>query len=355
MSRYLSKIRPAVMPFAVAQEDTLRWLMARILFRTEGHPDPEAARALNLYERLIGNPRIRQRQVILDDVCHTRWDEMELYGERQPSLAARMRIFEREADRLANELFDGALDAKYLIQVSCTGYTSPNALQKLTSAKESHARVWHVGHMGCYASIPALSMATQLDGPASLLFVELCSLHLDSDGASATQIVVNSLFADGAARIDVTSEKPSKGFLWCGSRERVLPQSLGDMTWTLGSSNFGMTLSREVPRKIVGALRDYVEEFLASLNLSLSEIDHFAIHPGGPRIVEAVAEALELKPGSTTHSDRVLQERGNLSSCSLPYIWNELLEDPNVRCGDRILSLAFGPGLTFASSVMERV
>lgn len=343
------------MPYAVAQSDTLRWLMARILFRAEGRPDPEAARALNLYERLIGNPRIRQRQVILEDVLHTRWAEMELYGATQPTLAARMRIFEREADRLANELYEGAIDEKYLIQISCTGYTSPNALQKLVSAKESHARVWHIGHMGCYASIPALSMATQLDGPASLMFVELCSLHLDSDGASATQIVVNSLFADGAARIDVTSEKPSDGFLWCGSRERVLPQSLDDMTWTLGSNNFGMTLSREVPRKILGELRKFVADFLRSLGMSLEDVDHFAIHPGGPRIVEAVAEALELGPGKTRHSDAVLQVRGNLSSCSLPYIWSELLNDREVRPGSRVLSLAFGPGLTFAASVMERV
>ncbi|MCB0404767.1 MAG: hypothetical protein KDD51_08260, partial [Bdellovibrionales bacterium] len=338
MDVYLTNIRPAAMPYTVAQEDSLRWLMARIRFRAQGQPGPEAVRALTLYERLLDNPRIRQRQVVLGDVCHTRWDEMELYGVAQPSLAARMRLFERESDRLATVLFGGAMDANYLIQVSCTGYTSPNALQKLASVKASPARVWHVGHMGCYASIPALSMATQLDGPASLLFVELCSLHLDNETTSATQTVVNSLFADGAARIDVSSEKPSIGFRWCGSRERVLPQSLGDMTWTLGASNFGMTLSREVPRKILSELRTFVDEFLASLGMALSDMDHFAIHPGGPRIVEAVAAALELEPGSTEHSDRVLAERGNLSSCSLPYIWSEILDDARVLPGNRILS-----------------
>ena len=81
---------------------------------------------------------------------------------------------------------------------------------------------------------------------------------------------------------------------------------------------------------------------------------HYAIHPGGPKIVENIAEKLGLEPDQTRHTVAVLQNYGNMSSATLPHIWERILKDDTIKAGERIVSMAFGPGLTICGSVFER-
>jgi predicted naringenin-chalcone synthase len=81
----------------------------------------------------------------------------------------------------------------------------------------------------------------------------------------------------------------------------------------------------------------------------------FAIHPGGPKIVDQIAATLKLAEQQIALSRKVLRERGNMSSATLPHIWQEIVRSPAVREGELVVSLAFGPGLTLSGAVLQKV
>jgi predicted naringenin-chalcone synthase len=116
-----------------------------------------------------------------------------------------------------------------------------------------------------------------------------------------------------------------------------------------------MTLSREVPEKISGSLRGFVIKLCERAQVDFSEVMKtgvFAVHPGGPKIIDAVQECLELRDEQIQASREVLSERGNMSSATLPHVWHKLLIQ-NIPPGKKVLSLAFGPGLTIFGAVFE--
>jgi len=160
---------------------------------------------------------------------------------------------------------------------------------------------------------------------------------------------------DGSVRIDVSSHPERSSFAVIGTTEMMIPETTAEMTWTPSDSAFDMVLARSVPARVGREILSFVERFLGSFDLELSRIAHFAIHPGGPRIVEMVARRLGLSDGATRHSLQVLRQRGNMSSTTLPHIWRLLQEDPDVRPNDLVLSLAFGPGLTVAANLLQRL
>jgi predicted naringenin-chalcone synthase len=304
------------------------------------------------------------------DYAERDWERMTLFRPAdgtpwfRPPLEARMALFEEAALRLAEAAFpadEPAPDA--LVQVSCTGYASPHAVQRVAAARGWRARVVHVGHMGCYASVPAASLAAALAraeaedgraGRAALFLIELPTLHLRPDAVADEQVVVNALFGDGAIRFDASVAERADAFALLGSAETLLPASESEMTWRLRDSAFQMTLSREVPARIGAAVAGFVSGFLKERGLALGDVAHFAIHPGGPRVIESVLAALGLPEDAARHSRELLRRRGNMSSCTLPHVWAEMLADPAVRPGERVLSLAFGPGLTAAANLLEK-
>ena len=114
-----------------------------------------------------------------------------------------------------------------------------------------------------------------------------------------------------------------------------------------------MTLSRDVPRHIEANLAAAVAGFLAPRGLAVEDVAWWAVHPGGPRVIESAAEALGLPGEAVRHSQAVLFARGNMSSTTVPHIWAAMQADDAVRAGDLVVSLAFGPGLTVAMSLMR--
>ena len=218
--------------------------------------------------------------------------------------------------------------------------------------------------MGCYASVPAAAMAATLvsgeaaggrkRARAALFFAELCSLHLKPDASTDDQVVVNSLFADGAIRFDVSSDPRPRSLELLSSAEVIVPGTEDDMTWRLQDSSFAMTLSREVPALIEAELSGFVARFLTGAGARLDQVHHFAIHPGGPRVIDSVLRSLGLPESAARHSRELLRSRGNMSSATLPHVWHAMLEDSSVRPGDLILSLAFGPGLTLVANLLRK-
>ena len=135
----------------------------------------------------------------------------------------------------------------------------------------------------------------------------------------------------------------------------VVPDSVEDMSWLPTAWGMQMNLSREVPNKIKSGLKDFLKQLLSASGYAIEDLEkfEFAIHPGGPKIIDAVRETLELDDSKVAHSKKVLFERGNMSSATLPHVWESILKYPNVKSGKVLLSLAFGPGLTMFGSLME--
>lgn len=274
--------------------------------------------------------------------------------DRGPTTAQRLDRYEADAPRLAVSACRDALadsgvrpaQITHLVTASCTGFASPGVDQRIIeelALPASTLRV-NVGFMGCHAAINALRVADALcraePGAAALVCaVELCTLHFRYL-PTPDQIVSNALFADGAGAAVVT--RSGGGLPIRASAARLFPDSRDDMTWRIGDHGFEMTLSRRVPELLRERAAPWISSWLDSLSMRAREVGAWAIHPGGPRVVESVVEGLGLEPGAADTSLRVLRERGNVSSPTVLYILDELRR---ARSPAPICALAFGPGL----------
>lgn len=252
----------------------------------------------------------------------------------------------------------GADEPDDLFHVSCTGYVSPSTAQQFaTDSGWCTTRVTHLYHMGCYAAIPAIRLAASSVQTGSrvcqIVHTELCSGHF-SPSRAPEQWVIQSLFADGAIGYTASLETPEQGFEILRTREQQIPGTASFMTWTAGSPAFVMTLSKEVPKEIRRHLRAFTETLMRDLAAPTSDVI-YAIHPGGPHILQTATEVLELTPAQVAASQSVLRQHGNMSSATLPTVWKSLLDSPSIKPGTLVVSLAFGPGLTICGSVMRVV
>ncbi|MFF2276997.1 type III polyketide synthase [Agromyces sp. NPDC058126] len=288
----------------------------------------------------------------------------ELYAEHATGLYV-------EAGRAAVAATPGieAADVTHVITVSCTGFYAPGPdfmIARELGLDEGVQR-YHLGFMGCYASIPALRLAAQLceaDASAVVLVVsvELCTLHLRSSNDPDT-IVASSLFADGAGAAVVTARAPEPGeraFALDRFATRITPTGEGDMAWKIGDHGFEMVLSNAVPaiidEHITGALEPLfahdpaLAEALAT-DASSGAVEHWAIHPGGRSILDKVETRLALSEAQLVPARDTLRDYGNMSSATVLFVLRRIL-DGSAAPGDRVAAMAFGPGLTVESALL---
>jgi predicted naringenin-chalcone synthase len=288
-------------------------------------------------------------------------------------LNARNQFFAEMANRALNDFFaEDDTAPTDLLHVTCTGYASPSAIQRLVDQKgwQAQTRATQVYHMGCYAAVPALRVAKGLllnpqnEAPprAEIIHTELCTLHFNPRDHRPEQLVVQSLFADGHIRYALTLQEPaepvtSPAFEVLAVREELVPDTLADMTWVPSEWGFRMTLARDVPEKIANALPGYLQRLFVQAGEEYEAVRAqtcFAVHPGGPRIIDSVQELLGLCPTQVRVSRALLFERGNMSSATLPHVWERMLATPEIPAGTLVASLAFGPGLTIAGAVFRK-
>ena len=288
-------------------------------------------------------------------------------GEVGFPISQRMLFFEKIGDQRMQEFYEKEQVAPgLLIHISCTGYVSPSAAQKLVVRKEWNrsTEVSHAYHMGCYASLPAIRQAADyLTAPRSregsrvdLVHNELCTLHLNPALQTPEQMVVQSLFADGHIRYSAHRARPSQNALQVISiQEELIADSIDAMTWRVSEVGFEMSLAREVPDLIQRSLRSALERMCDHADVDTKSLESaiFAIHPGGPRIIDLVEDHFKLQPWQSKASRQVLANHGNMSSATLPHVWKKILEDTQTPNDVLVISFAFGPGLTIFSSIMK--
>ncbi|MBS3904321.1 MAG: hypothetical protein KGZ39_03240 [Simkania sp.] len=365
MSRFLTDftiLRPA---FETPQEFALQWISHAHAIaeakKASSDFDKEAfqAQLLKLLLHIGAGPgKIKSRGFHHPDFQHMSWETMELFPNAEGvSLGTRTRYFEKIVDEIFMQFYPPALPLPDdLIHVSCTGYTAPSGAQKLVARRGNGRKttVTHAYHMGCYGAVSALHIAKGflLSGKnqVDIVHTEMCSLHMNPLLHSVEQLVVQTLFADGFIKYSLKNSAERHCLEILHLQEVILEGTIESMSWSPESWGFKMSLDREVPRLIAKQLPDIVHGVIPDLQNVL-----FAIHPGGPKIIDQVAQTLHLTPDQVEHSRAILSKYGNMSSASLPHIWESILSDPSVPHGTPILSLAFGPGLTVALTHFQKV
>jgi predicted naringenin-chalcone synthase len=275
--------------------------------------------------------------------------------------AARMQRYLTEAMPLGKEAVGGALadagvapdQVGLLVVCSCTGYVTPglDILLARDLGLAAGCQRLFVGHMGCYAALPGLATATDFvtvhGRPAVLLCAELASLHLQAPTMETSQMVAHALFSDAAAAVVVTAGGPGYRVLRVASLTD--PSTADHMTWDVTDLGFRMGLSPRVPDVLAGHVGGFVAGLLAGAGLHISDVEGWAVHPGGPHILDVVQRELALPPDALAESRRVLAGHGNCSSPTVVLILDELR-----RLGRRtVVVMAFGPGLTLYAALLR--
>ncbi len=273
-----------------------------------------------------------------------------------PTTHQRMQIYVEKAFPLALQAARQALDESgvpadgvtHLVTVSCTGFSAPGVdvgLLKSLGLRPTVERT-HIGFMGCHGALNGLRVARALTaaepGACVLLCaVELCSLHFHY-GWDPKKVVSNALFGDGAAALVGRATERTDCWRVAANGARLFPDCEYAMTWNIGDHGFAMTLSTKVPNLIEANLRPWLESWLARHGLRIEDIGSWAIHPGGPRILNAVAETLGLDRQATEVSREVLTQHGNMSSPTVLFILDRLRRRGAAR---PCVAMGFGPGL----------
>ncbi|HEY6077330.1 MAG TPA: 3-oxoacyl-[acyl-carrier-protein] synthase III C-terminal domain-containing protein [Polyangiaceae bacterium] len=331
-----------------------------------------------------GPDKIATRGHFTDDCSHLRWDEMEVYRLTDRGGAAGMRARTKAFGRIAGAAFSQLFaethaPPRQLIHVTCTGYESPSAAQLLVAQNRwgNQTSVTHAYHMGCYAALPAIRIAagyaasfsepnaasytSTAEPRVDIVHTEICSLHLHPLRHEPEQLVIQSLFADGCIGYSLYPEarfhgrNPALAIL--SQAEWIVPDSAASMSWFCADSGMEMSLARDVPERIADSLVPFVRGLLnqAGHGHEACQSALFAIHPGGPKIVDQIASRLELSEPQVAASRAVLRERGNMSSATVPHIWQALATSSEVKHGQLVVSLAFGPGLTLCGALLRKV
>lgn len=362
MSLFLHDFVPVLPRFRTRQEDAFEWLAQA--HANAGHgPVERLRREANRYG--CSPARIVARGHELEDFTHLDWSRMRIYPNggleartqffAEAALAAMPRFYPSCQASQAAQNIAQAPDA--LIHVSCTGYDSPSAAQRWVASQgwQCRTQVYHVYHMGCYAAMPAIRVAAAHAGPVDVIHTELCTLHLDLRGSSPEAWVQQSLFGDGLIRYRVERDAPrgTRAFEVLANRDLILTESAEIMKWTAADHCMRMVLGREIPERIQRGLKGALEVLLGGERAvnQMREKAIWAIHPGGPRIVDEIQRVLELEPRQVRASAEILREHGNMSSATLPHVWHRILEEE--RAGTPVVSLAFGPGLTISGALMK--
>jgi predicted naringenin-chalcone synthase len=318
---------------------------------------------------------IRQRHIIMDrGVVHdvlegTRHSQSAwlLTGEPEdlgPTTRERMEQYRRFAGPLAVEAARQALDRSglgprdisHLITVSCTGFFAPGLDYQLITELDLHPGTLRaqIGFMGCHGALNGLRVARAFTGedPGARVLVcatELCSLHYHYRW-DPQKVIANALFADGAGALVGADRESGGAWQLAASGSWLFPRSADAMTWTIGDHGFEMTLSKKVPDLIARHLRAWLAPWLEQQGLKPDEVASWAVHPGGPKILSAVEEALNLAPQQTASARAVFADYGNMSSPTILFILDHLRTHHAPR---PCLALGFGPGLTAEAALFR--
>jgi alkylresorcinol/alkylpyrone synthase len=266
------------------------------------------------------------------------------------------------------------VDALYFVTV--TGVATPSIDARLVNRLGLSPQVKRVPifGLGCVAGAAGIARAADYvrafpDEVAVLLSVELCSLTLQREDLSVPNLIASGLFGDGAAAVVVAGAErvrrigegggaaggaaSAPGPRILATRSVFYPDTERVMGWDITERGFGIVLSADVPEVARKFLAGDVDRFLADQGLSRGDVGSWVCHPGGPKVLEAMEESLELPEGALDVTWRSLREVGNLSSTSVLLVLQDTLDHHRPPPGTLGMLLAMGPGFCSELVLLE--
>ncbi len=247
----------------------------------------------------------------------------------------------------------GPDDLGVFISVSITGVASPSLEARLMNrmALNPNTKRVPIFGLGCVAGAAGIARAADYvkafpNQAALLLAVELCSLTVQPDDLSAANLISTGLFGDGAAAVVVTGSEMegTAGPEILATRSIFYPETEHVMGWDISEKGFRIVLSREVPEVVLKNLGGNVDAFVQDNDLKRDDITSWVIHTGGPKVLEATEKALHLSRRDLSASWDCLRRTGNLSSASVLFVLEEIMEHRRPETGTYGILAAMGPG-----------
>ena len=327
-------------------------------------------------EALYRATGIEQRHTVLPDYQTDDSNAWRFYPNNNalspfPDTAKRAEKYREEAIKLSVASAQNAFDQTHLspkeithlITISCTGMYAPgldidlvHSLGLSTSIERTS-----INFMGCYAAFNGLKMAQHIgksvpDAKVLIVATELCTIHFQKE-SNDDNLLANAIFGDGSASVIISNEKKD-------AKQKCLLQPIAfhndlfkngatEMAWNIGNFGFEMKLSVYVPDLIEEGIGKLVERLMGGRK---DKPSHYAIHPGGKRILEVIEKELNISKTQNQSAREVLKSFGNMSSPTLLFVLHKLwqgLGEENLN--EEILALAFGPGLTLESMILSIV
>lgn len=346
-------IETAVPPFKHKQED-LRDRMKEISNSDE--------REQRIIHHLYARSGIKSRYSVINDFKKGASHSLFFNGQgATPGTANRNDTYIKEGRKLFVEIASNLLknsefnkeEITHLITVSCTGFYAPGPDFDIIRALSLNPSIerYHLGFMGCYATIPALKMADQIcradkDANVMIVSVELCTIHFQAN-PKMDSLLSASVFGDGGSGAIVSNRQSSHpSYAINGFASALLEKGKEDMAWSIGDHGFNMVLSNYIPDLLSESLDKFMDPVLKKFSMEASDIDLWAIHPGGRAILDKVEKTLGLSSEALHSARSVLSEYGNMSSATILFVLKDLIQATQVTEPKKTLAMAFGPGLT---------
>jgi predicted naringenin-chalcone synthase len=369
MSSCISAIGTANPKYRIPQNDIFQFMLKAFKLN-----DTKASRLKQIYD----HSGIDYRYSVIPDFGGTESRNNTFFGKNEdlapfPGTKQRLNLYKDTASSLASEAVNNCLSnhpeiplssLTHLITVSCTGMHAPGIDIELVEKLGLNRNIERtcINFMGCYGSLNALKVSDYIcraDPKAKVLIVsvELCTLHFQKEN-TLDNWVANSLFSDGSAAVLVennASIDTSKKTLQLDTfYSEFLSEAKNEMGWYVGDAGFEMKLTSKVSKLIYKHIQSISNKLLKKANLQFHEISHFAVHPGGRKILEAAETALGFSSAGNQFGYDILKDYGNMSSSTILFVLKKLMDDPVGLDKENILGFAFGPGLTVESMILKR-
>ena len=313
-------------------------------------------------KRIIESTAVQKRHIMWDpntlqEVCTM------LTGDRMAAHADAVKDVASRSISQAINGFDKDRVGSFVMACS-TGYVNPGP--DLLLAKElglrSDLRRTFIGHMGCYAALNVIKVAMDslAARPDELVIgncTELSSAHVRNspmpDEDPTESLITQALFGDASVSILMGSAPDGAGVQFLRTHTEQLYDQHQMMSLNIGNQSFWMTLAAGVPAVLQENIEGFLVKLLQPLGLSAADISHWAIHPGGPKILRVLGKQLALQPEQLRASWDVLANAGNCASATVLLVLENILRVDKPRPGEYGVMLAFGPGLTIEGGVVR--
>src|SRR6201987_3126630 len=335
-------------PFEVTQEDTTA-LFQRLS-------------TVPYVKRLVESTKVKKRRVMWNPESLEEVSRLTV-GERMSGHSeAVIDVASRSVKEAIGDYDTGRIGS--FVMACSTGYVNPGP--DLMLAKElglrSDLRRTFIGHMGCYAALTEIkvaidSVAARPDELVICNCTELSSAHVRDkpmpDEDPTESLITQALFGDASVSMLMGAAPDGAGIQFLRTHTEQLYDQHQMMSLNIGNQSFWMTLAGGVPAALQENIDGFLVKLLQPLGLSTSDVTHWGIHPGGPKILRVRGKQLALQPAQLRASWDVLANNGNCASATVLLVLENILRIDKPRPGDYGVLLTFGPGLAIEGAVIR--